>query len=86
MVCFGRGDQLAEPDLVSDVREDLPQPDLVAAVRRRCDAIDPAVRVALQRPIDDAAVAVGDGVMRLVDQMYLSGRGALLGSGRAGDR
>ena len=85
MVCFGRGDQLAEPDLVSDVREDMPQ---TALSPRFGVAVTPKMRQSRwrQRTIDDAAVAVGDGVMRFVDQMYLSGRGALLGSGRAGDR
>ena len=65
------GDQFAEPDLVRDVREHLAQPDLVAAVRRGGDAVDPAVGVAIQGAIDDAAIAVRDGVMRLVDHQQV---------------
>jgi hypothetical protein len=61
------GDELPDPDLIGDVREHRAQAALVAPVRRRGDAVDPAHGIALERGVDDAPIAVGGRVMRLVD-------------------
>ena len=65
------GDQLAQPDLVGDVVEDLAQALPVAPVGRRRDAEDPGLRIGVAHPVDDAAVALGHSVMRLVDDQQI---------------
>ncbi|TWG89071.1 hypothetical protein L598_008900000020 [Mesorhizobium sp. J18] len=60
-------DQLPDPDLIGDVGEHRTQTALVAPVGRRRDAVDPAIGIALQRSVDDAAIAVGGRVVCLVD-------------------
>ena len=71
-VCAGRnevarGDQFTQAHLVADIVEDLAQTLAVAPVGRRRDAEDPAGRIGTADMIDDPAIAVGHGVMRLVD-------------------
>ena len=66
-----RGDQFAQPHLVGDIVEDLPQALPVATVRRRRDPEDPGVGIGLTHAVDDAAVAFGDGMVRLVDDQQV---------------
>jgi hypothetical protein len=67
-------DQFAEPDLVGNVREDLPQSLTVAPVGRGGDAVYPAERVAMQGPVDDTPVAIGDDVMGLINHQQVERR------------
>ena len=64
---MARGDELPDPDLIGDVREHRAQTALVAPVGRRRDAEDPAHRIELECGVDDAPIAVGGRVMRLVE-------------------
>jgi hypothetical protein len=68
---MARGDQLAQPDLVADIVEDLAQPLAIAPVRRGGDAEDPAGRVCAPDMVDDPAITVGHRVMRLVDDQQV---------------
>ena len=68
---MARGDQLAQPDLVADIVEDLAQTFAVAPVRRGGDAEDPAVGIGAARVVDDPAIAVGDCVVRFVDHQQI---------------
>ncbi len=79
------GDQFADPDLIGDVGEHRAQTALVAPVGRRGDAIDPAHGIALERGVDDAPIAVGCRVMRLVDHQEVE-RGQLVEIARARQR
>ena len=76
-------DQLAEQDLVGNVGEHRPQALAVTPVRGRGDAVDADVRVALARPVYDPPVALGGGVMGLVDDHEIERRHGLE-VGRAG--
>ena len=69
-----RGNQLADPDLVGDVGEHFAQTLAVTAIGRCGDTEDANHRIALQRPVDDSPIAVGDGVMRLVDHQQIERR------------
>ena len=71
---MARGDQLAQPDLVADIVEDLAQALAVAPVRRCGDAEDPAVGIGFPGAIDDPAIAVGDRMMRLIDHQQIECR------------
>ena len=67
-------DQLGDADLVGDIVEDLAQPLFVATIGCGSDAEDLGRRVALQGVIDDAPVAVGHRVMRLINDEEIERR------------
>ena len=71
---MARGYSLAQPHLVGNIVEDLAQPLLVAPVRGGCDPEDAGIRIGRAHPVNDAAIAVGDGVMRLVDDQQVKAR------------
>jgi len=71
---MARGDQFAQPHLVGDIVEDLAQALPVAPVRRRRDPEDAGIGIGVPHPINDAAVAVGDGMVRLVDDQQVETR------------
>ena len=67
-------DQFANADLVADIAEDFPQTLLVATIGGSCDAEDFDGAVALNRPFNDAPVAVSNGVMGFIDHQQVESR------------
>ncbi len=71
---MARGNQLAQTHLVGDIVEDLAQTLPVATVRRRRDPEDAGVGIGFAHPVNDAAVAVGDGMVRLIHDQQVETR------------
>ena len=65
------GDQFTEPDLIRHIGEYLPQPDLVATIGRGGHAIDAAIGVLFPRAVNDAPIALRDGVMGFINHQQV---------------
>ena len=69
-----RGDQLAQPHLVGHVVKNLAQTLPVAPVRGGRDPEDPGDGIGLAHPVDDAAIAVGHRMVRLIHDQQIEPR------------